>query len=46
MSDTFSTGELQRLGRTLADVQAANNMENPFALAAIGLLILTGARLD
>jgi integrase len=36
--------ELQRLGATLADAQASQT-ESPFVIAAIGLLILTGARL-
>ena len=36
--------ELQRLSQVLSDAQA-NKTETPFALAAIGLLILTGARL-
>lgn len=36
--------ELHRLGATLADAQASQT-ESPFAIAAIGLLILTGARL-
>jgi integrase len=36
--------ELRRLGTVLSDAQA-NQTEGPFALAAIGLLILTGARL-
>jgi hypothetical protein len=36
--------ELQRLGATLADADR-DNSETPFTLAAIGLLILTGARL-
>jgi integrase len=36
--------ELQRLGTVLADAQAACT-ETPFVLAALGLLILTGARL-
>jgi len=36
--------ELQRLGAVLSDAQA-NHTETPFTLAAIGLLILTGARL-
>lgn len=40
----LSAQELQRLGSVLADAQAKNT-ENPFTLAAIGLLILTGARL-
>ena len=37
--------ELQRLGATLADAKR-NDTETQFALAAIGLLILTGARLS
>ena len=37
--------ELRRLGATLADAER-NKTENPFALAAIGLLTLTGARLS
>jgi integrase len=36
--------ELQRLGAVLADAQS-NATESPFAIAAIGLLVLTGARL-
>jgi integrase len=36
--------ELRRLGKVLADAQS-DGSESPFALAAIGLLILTGARL-
>jgi integrase len=36
--------ELQRLGAALADAQA-HRTENPFVIAAIGLLVLTGARL-
>ena len=36
--------ELQRLGATLADAER-DNTETPFTLAALGLLILTGARL-
>jgi integrase len=36
--------ELQRLSQVLSDAQATKT-ETPFALAAIGLLILTGARL-
>jgi integrase len=36
--------ELQRLGAALADADR-NKTETPFALGAIGLLILTGARL-
>ena len=36
--------ELRRLGTVLSDAQA-NQTEGPFTLAAIGLLILTGARL-
>jgi integrase len=36
--------ELQRLGAVLADAQATG-AETPFVLAAVGLLILTGARL-
>jgi integrase len=36
--------ELRRLGAVLSDAQA-NRTEIPFTLAAIGLLILTGARL-
>jgi integrase len=36
--------ELRRLGKVLADAQA-DQSESPFVLAAIGLLILTGARL-
>ena len=37
--------ELRRLGAALADAQAAGT-ENPFGIAAIGLLVLTGARLS
>ena len=37
--------ELQRLGAVLADAQI-NSTESPFAIAAIGLLVLTGARLN
>jgi integrase len=40
----LSPEELQRLGETLAEVQRAGT-EDPHVLAAIGLLILTGARL-
>jgi len=40
----LSPEELQRLGQTLSEVQRAN-AEDPHFLAAIGLLILTGARL-
>jgi integrase len=36
--------ELQRLGRVLADPETKAT-ESPFAIAAIGLLVLTGARL-
>ena len=36
--------ELRRLGKVLSDAQA-DQTETPFILAAIGLLILTGARL-
>jgi integrase len=36
--------ELRRLGKVLADAQSEQT-ESPFVLAAIGLLILTGARL-
>lgn len=36
--------ELQRLGAVLADAQT-KAAESPFAIAAIGLLVLTGARL-
>jgi integrase len=36
--------ELRRLGAALADAER-NKTESPFAVAAIGLLILTGARL-
>src|SRR5262249_12315997 len=36
--------ELQRLGAVLADAQT-KAIESPFAIAAIGLLVLTGARL-
>ena len=37
--------ELRRLGAALADTER-NKTESPFALAAIGLLVLTGARLS
>jgi integrase len=37
--------ELQRLGAALADAQTKAT-ESPFAVAAIGLLVLTGARLN
>jgi integrase len=37
--------ELRRLGKVLSDAQASQT-ESPFTLAAIGLLILTGARLS
>jgi integrase len=37
--------ELQRLGAVLADAQD-RSIENPFVIAAIGLLVLTGARLS
>jgi integrase len=40
----LSTQELQQLGRTLAQAQAEGS-ESPFVLAAIALLVLTGARL-
>ncbi len=40
----LSTEELSRLGGTLTEAQAAET-ESPFALAAIALLVLTGARL-
>jgi integrase len=40
----LSMEELQRLGRALAESQTTGT-ESPFALAAIGLLALTGARL-
>lgn len=40
----LTPGELQRLGAALDDARR-NNTETPFTLAAIGLLILTGARL-
>jgi integrase len=41
----LSMQELQRLGRTLAQVQDERT-ESPFAIAAMGLLVLTGARLN
>jgi integrase len=37
--------ELQRLGVALADAQQQST-ESPFAIAAVGLLVLTGARLN
>ena len=40
----LSREELRRLGAALAEAQASET-ESPFAVAAIGLLILTGARL-
>jgi integrase len=40
----LSPEELQRLGQTLAEAQQRNN-EDPYVLAAIGLLVLSGARL-
>jgi integrase len=40
----LSEPELRRLGKALSDVQA-DQTETPFTLTAIGLLILTGARL-
>ena len=40
----LTNDERQRLGTALSDAQATN-AENPFVLGAIGLLILTGARL-
>lgn len=40
----LSTEELQRLGQTLSQIQR-DGSEDPYVLAAIGLLILTGARL-
>jgi integrase len=40
----LSREELQRLGAALVEAQNAG-IETPFALAAIGLLLLTGARL-
>jgi integrase len=40
----LSRDELQRLGAALIDSQN-ERIETPFALAAIGLLLLTGARL-
>jgi integrase len=40
----LTSEELRRLGKVLADAQA-DGSESPFVLAAIGLLILTGARL-
>ena len=40
----LSGEELQRLGAVLADARA-NLSESPFAIIAIGLLVLTGARL-
>jgi integrase len=44
--ERFLTGEeLRRLGKVLSDAQASQT-ESPFTLAAIGLLILTGARLS
>jgi integrase len=43
--ERYLTGdELRRLGKVLSDAQAGQT-ETPFTLAAIGLLILTGARL-
>jgi integrase len=43
--ERYLTGqELQRLGAVLADVQTKGT-ESPFAIAAVGLLVLTGARL-
>ena len=41
----LTTQELRRLGRTLHEAQAEGT-ETPFALAAIALLVLTGARLS
>lgn len=41
---SLSSSELKKLGAALASVQASG--ENPFAIAAIWLLILTGARLS
>lgn len=40
----LSAEELQRLGSVLADAKT-QQIESPFILAAIGLLVLTGARL-
>jgi integrase len=40
----LTKAELQRLGAVLADPQT-KAMESPFVVAAIGLLVLTGARL-
>src|SRR5262249_48989487 len=40
----LTKAELQRLGAVLADAET-KAVENPFAIAAIGLLVLTGARL-
>jgi integrase len=40
----LTKAELQRLGAVLADAQTKAT-ESPFAVAAIGLLVLTGARL-
>jgi len=40
----LNKAELQRLGAVLADAQTKAT-ESPFAVAAIGLLVLTGARL-
>jgi integrase len=41
----LTKAELQRLGAVLADPQT-KAIESPFAVAAIGLLVLTGARLN
>jgi integrase len=41
----LTKAELQRLGTVLADAQIKRS-ESPFAVAAIGLLVLTGARLN
>ena len=41
----LTNAELQRLGMVLAQAERTKT-ENPFVLAAIGLLILTGARLN
>jgi integrase len=40
----LKNAELQRLGAVLTDAQASGS-ESPFVIAAIGLLVLTGARL-
>jgi integrase len=40
----LTKAELQRLGAVLADAET-KALESPFAIAAIGLLVLTGARL-